>query len=226
MTQGHNTSTRTRNLDGIPFRRSFQFDMELISWKPTTLIYAATTYWYAFAGTAANVQPQPREAALPVPTLAEARAAAAPPRKPGAIECETMKVLAKSGNFFVGGQDMDPFGGERWSNGRHLLGQATAVGDFVEIEWAAPDAAPRKLMLYATQAPDYATLRFRVNGQNVAATFDGYAKSVQPAPAFPLGLFAPQDGKFTLRAEVMGANPAAKGAKYFFGLDYVILEKP
>ena len=226
MTQGHSTSTRTRNLDGIPFRRSLQFDMELISWKPTTLTYAATTYWYALPGASSNVQPQPRDAARPVPTLAEAIAAAAPSRKPGAIECETMKVLAKSGDFFVGEQDMDPFGGERWSNGRHLLGKATAIGNCVEIEWPAPDAAPRKLVLYATQAPDYATLRFRVNGQAVPASFDGYADSVRPAPPFPLGEFMPRDGKFTLRAEVAGANPAAKGAKYFFGLDCVILEKP
>jgi len=43
----------------------------LISWKPTSLTYAATTYWYALPGTTANVQPQPHEAALPVPTLAE-----------------------------------------------------------------------------------------------------------------------------------------------------------
>jgi len=71
MTQGHNTSIRSRNLDVIPFHRSLQFDMELISWKPTSLTYAATTYWYALPGTTANVQPQPHEAALPVPTLAE-----------------------------------------------------------------------------------------------------------------------------------------------------------
>ena len=100
------------------------------------------------------------------------------------------------------------------------------MGDFVELEWSAPDAAPRKLVLYATQAPDYAVLRFRVNGQVVDATFDGYAASVQPAPAFPLGLFPPRDGKFRLRVEVAGANRAAKGAKYFFGLDCVIAEKP
>jgi len=226
MTQGHNTSTRTRNLDGIPFRRSLQFDIELISWKPTTLTYAATTYWYAFPGTSANVQSQPREAAAPVPTLAETIAALASLRKSGAIECETMVVLAKSGDYFVGEQNMDPFGGERWSNGRHLLGKTTAVGDSVEIEWPAPDAAPRKLVLYATQAPDYATLRLRVNGQHVAATFDGYADSVQPAPAFPLGVFAPRDGKFKLRVEVAEANPAAKGAQYYFGLDCVVMEKP
>ena len=226
MTQGHNTSTRTRNLDAIPFRRSLQFDMELISWKPTTLTYAATTYWYAFSGVTTSVPPQPREATLPISTLAEAIAASRPPRKPGAIECEAMKVLAKLGDFFLGEQDMDPFGGERWSNGRHLLGQAKAIANSVEIEWPAPDAAPRKLVLYATQAPDYATLRFRVNDQDVAATFDGYANVVQPAPAFTLGVFAPRDGKFTLRAEVAGANSAARGAKYFFGLDCVVLEKP
>jgi hypothetical protein len=69
MTQGHNTNTRTRNLDGIPFRRYLQFDMELISWQPMTLIYAATTYWYAAPGASSNVSPQPSEAALPVPTL-------------------------------------------------------------------------------------------------------------------------------------------------------------
>jgi hypothetical protein len=81
-------------------------------------------------------------------------------------------------------------------------------------------------VLYATQAPDYATLRFRVNGQPVAETFDGYAAGVRPAPGFLLGVFAPYDGKFTLRAEVAGANPAAQGAKYYFGLDCVIPEKP
>jgi len=226
MTQGHNTLTRTRNLDGIPFRRSLQFDMELIPWKPMSLTYAATTYWYAMPGAASNVRPQPREAALPVPTLAEAIAAAIPPRKPGAIECETMKVPAKSGDFFVGGQAMDDFEGGRWSGGRQLLGQTRAVGDWAEIEWPALDAAPRKLVLYATQAPDYATLRFRVNGHAVEASLDGYGESVRPAAPFSLGAFPPRDGKFTLRVEVAGANPAAKGAKYFFGLDCVILENP
>ena len=226
MTQGHNTLTRTRNLDGIPFHHSLRFDMELIAWKPEKLTYAATTYWYAVPGGSSNVQPQPLEAALPVPTLAEAIAAAAPPHRPGAIECEEIKVRVKSGDFFAGPQDMDPFGGERWSGGRQLLGKPASVGEFVEIELPAPDAAPRKLVLYATQAPDYATLRFRVNGQPLPDTFDGYASSVKPAPAVVLGVFEPRDGKFALRFEVAGANPAAKGAKYFFGLDCVLLEKP
>jgi hypothetical protein len=194
MTQGHNVLTRTRNLDGIPFNKSLQFDIELISWKPMHLSNAAATYWYAFPGGSSSVRPQLREAALPVPTLAEAIAAAAPKRKPGAIECEGMKVVAKS-------------------------------GDFAEIELPAPDGAPHKLVIYATQAPDYGVLRFTVNGKAVAANVDGYADTVQSGPAFSLGVFEPREGRYKLRVEVVGTNPASKGAKYFFGLDCVVMEK-
>lgn len=73
MTQGHNVLTRTRNLDGIPFTGSFNFNFELMSWCPTRLNYAMTTYWYAFPGAISNVHPQPDAAALPVPTLTDAR---------------------------------------------------------------------------------------------------------------------------------------------------------
>lgn len=49
---GHNTFTRTRNLDAIPFTLSFSFDMEMLSWDGGTIDAAATTYWYGFAGSA------------------------------------------------------------------------------------------------------------------------------------------------------------------------------
>jgi hypothetical protein len=225
MTQGHNVLTRTRNLDVIPFARSLNFDFELISWRPTRLIYAATTYWYAFPGASSNVRPQPREAALPVPLLADAVAASAPRHRLGAIECESLKVLAKSSDLTAGLQDMDAFGAERWSGGAQLIIAAKAVGDFVEIEVPALDSASRKLLLYATQAPDYGRLRFSVNGLAVALVFDGYADEVRPAPVLNLGVFAPQAGTLTLRVEVVGANPAATGAKYLSGLDCVVLQR-
>jgi len=220
MTQGNNVLTRTRNLDGIPFSKSLNFDFELISWKPTKLIYATTTYWYAFPGATANVKPLPHAAALPPLTLADAIAAS---HRPGAIECEKLKVLAKSGGFPVNEQDMEPFGGERWSGGAQLLGKPEAVGNFVELQVPAPDNAPRQLLLYLTQAPDYATLRFSVNGQVVPAAFDGYANKVQPASVVSLGKFTPRDGNYVIRVEVVGANSAAIGNKYLFGLDCLVL---
>ncbi|MGC3958522.1 MAG: hypothetical protein QM813_11445 [Verrucomicrobiota bacterium] len=83
----------------------------------------------------------------------------------------------------------------------------------MELELSAPDPAPRKLVLYPTQAPDYARLRFSVDRQVVTPAFDGYTAQVQPAEALVLGVFPPRDGKFIIRAEVIGANPAAQGAK-------------
>lgn len=44
---GHNTFTRTRILDAIPFRKQFSYDMEMLSWDSGYVDIAATTYWYA-----------------------------------------------------------------------------------------------------------------------------------------------------------------------------------
>jgi hypothetical protein len=220
-TQGWNVLSRTRHLDGIPFRQSLRFDMELISWRPTTLTYAATTYWYAFPGATSNVSPQPTEAALPVPTLAEAQASL---RKPGAIECETLPLVRQSGDISAGLQDMEPWGRERWSGGEQLTVKAVRVGDSIELEVPAPDASPRQLVLYATKAPDYGTLSFRVNGTASTASFDGYAEDVQSAEPLKLGVFTPEKGRFKIQVTVTGANEKATGARFYFGLDCIVLE--
>ena len=52
---GHNTFTRTRNLDGIAFTSSFRYDMEMISWTGGTIDAAATVYWYGMKGAKDNV---------------------------------------------------------------------------------------------------------------------------------------------------------------------------
>jgi hypothetical protein len=226
MTQGWNVMSRTRNLDEVPFRKSLQFDMELIPWRSGSLIYCATTYWYAFPGAIANIKPQPQAAALPIPTLADARAqvAANSPRKPGAIECETMKLLGKSSDFTAEPQDMDPWGRERWSGGCQLLVKPNQAGDFIELAVPAPDGRAKELVLYATKAPDYGVLNFMVNGQPSKALFDGYSDKVEPAAPLQLGTFTPDNGRFILRVKVVGANPQSSGAKYLFGLDCVVLE--
>ena len=43
---GFNAFTRTRNLDGIPFQKLYKFDIEMLSWNPGKVDYAATCYWY------------------------------------------------------------------------------------------------------------------------------------------------------------------------------------
>ncbi len=226
MTQGHSTLIRTRGLDAIPFRRALKFNFELISWKPMALTYAATTFWYALPGATSTVAPQPTDATRPVPTLEDARAATAVPHKPGAIECETMHVVSKTENLSVGVQDMEPFGGARWSAGKHLIVKAKHVGDELVLQWPSPDNVPHRIHLYPTQAPDFATLQLELNDHRVAETLDCWAPAVQPGPAFDLGVATPEKGLYTLRITVCGANANSVGAKYFFGLDYVTVEKP
>ncbi len=44
--KGHNSWLRSRNLDGIPFKNKFQFDLELLSWFAGKADYSSTIYWY------------------------------------------------------------------------------------------------------------------------------------------------------------------------------------
>ena len=37
---------RTRNLDAIPFSKSFRYDIEMLSWNLGTADYYTTSYWY------------------------------------------------------------------------------------------------------------------------------------------------------------------------------------
>ncbi|MDB5158550.1 MAG: hypothetical protein JWR50_3257 [Mucilaginibacter sp.] len=47
---GYNTFTRTRNLDAVPFSKSFRFSLETLGWKDGFADFAATTYWYGLKG--------------------------------------------------------------------------------------------------------------------------------------------------------------------------------
>ena len=46
---GHNTFTRTRILDGIPFNKNFSYNLEMLSWDGGLIDCAATVYWYGSA---------------------------------------------------------------------------------------------------------------------------------------------------------------------------------
>ena len=88
------------------------------------------------------------------------------------------------------------------------------------------DGKYKKIVLHGTRARDYGTLRFVVNGKAAQVTFDGYAERPAPSGPINLGVHEPKDGKFILRVEVVGTNPAWTGPRYYFGLDAVVLEKP
>lgn len=221
-TQGYNVMSRSRNLDGIPFRQSLDFDLELISWKPTKLIHAATSRWYAFPGGSTSVIPSPANATAPLPTLADAQRP--PSAFAGVIDAELAAVVAKSPGLAVEAQNMQDFGLDIWSRDAQMLGRAGKPGDFLVWKIPAPDTSPRLLSVRPTTAPDYGILSFSVNGQRSPETFDGWSSGVAGAEEFLLGTFRPVDGHFEIRVDVTGTNPASTGARHYFGIDYFRIE--
>jgi len=219
---GHTTNTRTRILDAIPFEKSIKVDMEIWHWKDVKMDYAVTSYWYALPGAASNRTPQPDEAAAPLSKLVE-RAAF---KIPGAIECEKMKVAAKSPDLAVETQQSNALPNGQWSGGTQLFLRGKKVGDFVELEFPVAAAGPQKVTLYGTQSYDYGILRFSVNGKAAAKDYDAYSKESKAWGPVDLGVFEPKDGRMVLRAEVVGASPESRGTKSYFGLDCVVLSAP
>jgi hypothetical protein len=214
--RGYTTTSRLRLLDAIPFQTALKHDMEIWNWADTQVDYAVGTFWYARPGAKHNRQAQPQEAAAPV------RENPADFHIAGAVECETLRIAARSPGLRVDTQDSGLQEGQ-WSGGQQLFVQATKAGDFVELEIPAAADRPWKVTLYGTKSFDYGILRFRVNGNSAGSDFDAYHGTAVASGPIELGRFQPKDGKIRLRVEAVGSNPQSKGAKYFFGLDAVVV---
>lgn len=219
-TIGHTTVTRVRSLDAIPFRGQFRMDMEVWHWEECEVAYAATTYFYARPGATANRPPLPQEArrgVIPAPP---------PPKIAGAIECESMQIVAVAEGVTAAPQAMPGTKERIWSGSQHLFVQAHKVGDFVELRLPVEGDTPVKVTLYATKSWDYGIVRFSVNGKPIEGEFDlfsGQDGLCVPTGAIELGVFSPENSALILRVEVVGTNEKSIGARYYFGLDCVVL---
>ncbi|MBI5833379.1 MAG: DUF2961 domain-containing protein [Armatimonadetes bacterium] len=217
--RGYTTTSRLRLLDGIAYARDLRVDMEIWNWADTQVDYAVGSFWYARPGATHNRVPQPAEA------IAAVRDAPGSLKRPGAVELETLKPVAASRDLKVETQNAGLTEGE-WSGGQQLFVLASRAGDFVELALPVPDNAPRAVSLWLTKSRDYGILRFTVNGQKAGDDYDAYDPKAVLAGPVALGTFTPKDGVLTLRAEVVGTNPASTGPKFYFGLDCAVLAKP
>jgi len=210
--------------DPINFGQNLRVTIQDLGWgtdgkyKKLADDISSVAYWY---------QAEPHASFPQLPTLAERlrEAKRAMFKIPSALECESMRILDRSPGIVAEPQDLQGFG-NGWSGNAQLFVQAQKEGDFVVIAIPAKDAGPKRIVLHATRATDYGMLRFTVNGKIAEPTFDGYSANPAPTGPIDLGIHEPKDGTFLLRAEVVGTNPASTGARYFFGLDAVVLEQP
>ena len=84
-----------------------------------------------------------------------------------------------------------------------------------------------KVIVYATRSWDYGIVRFSVNGAKAGDDvdlFNSKGRAVAATGPIALGVFEPVNGRFTIRAEVVGGNAKSEGNKSYFGLDCIVLE--
>lgn len=217
---GYNAFFRTRNLDGIPFKEKFKFDIEMIGWQRGYSDYATTTYWYGdYDSEAIGLSgiEEARRKLIPTPENP------ANYKIPNSIELETANVSGKSSSLHLGKQGSSDSWIGKWSSAAHLLGTNGGIGDYVEFEFDNLEEDKYKIVLYATHAKDYGIINFAINGTPTHVSFDGYGKDVKHSDAINLGTFSPISKKITLKVEITGTNKLSEGGKYLFGLDCVQL---
>ena len=111
-----------------------------------------------------------------------------------------------------------------WSSAAQLFVKGNRVGDYIELLIPAAQPGPKKILLYATKSWDYGIVRFSINGQAVEKDYDAYNATSELSGPIELGTFSRRRAASCLRVEVVGANPAARGTKAYFGLDAVTLQ--
>lgn len=146
-----------------------------------------------------------------------------PARVPGAIEGETMKMLASTGS--TAPQKMSEWKDSRWSGDEQLWWTGATPGDRLTL--ALPVAIPGTYSIEAvlTRAPDYGTFKFLIDGKPLSGKqVDLFGSRVTATAQLVLGEceFTAGDHRFTV--EITGANPEAVKS-YMFGLDYLWLKR-
>lgn len=151
------------------------------------------------------------------------KGAGGPARVPGAIEGETMKVLAKTGTAVP--QNMLQYQDFTWSGGGQLWWTGAKPGDRLTL--ALPVAIPGNYSIEAvlTRAPDYGVVKFFLDGQPLSdKQTDLFGSRVSITNQLVLGEKELTAGEHRLTVEITGANPGAVKA-WMFGLDYLWLQR-
>lgn len=211
---GNTSNNRFHVIDDIPFTKSFRFDIENWHHKDAVdTIRAAISYWYARPGA---------KDFFGMITVDDAKLDKAPEYKahrvPGAIECEQMEVLAKTGK--VRKQNM-PY----LSNDTQLWWVDGGPGDELKLgfDLSAAQAGKKRVYIRVTKSFDYANIQCYINGEKAGPVLGLYCPHPAGTGEIDLGEFELKSGQNVLTVEIAGIDEHAE-KKYMAGLDYIILK--
>jgi hypothetical protein len=214
--KGHVSVNRWHVTDDVPFQKSFEADIEKYYANARPTLYACTAYWYQAPGDTDPYEPPPLSERVGYWT------APAPSGVKGALDGETMEILAKTGGE-AAPQDMTGYSGG-WSNDSQLWWTRAKPGDKLDLALPVKDAGKYRLTARMTKARDYGIVQIYLDGQKLGDPIDLYNAEVVPTAVLSWGTHELTAGKHKLTFEITGANEKAVKA-HMVGLDYVKLEK-
>ena len=146
-------------------------------------------------------------------------------RLEGAIEGETLKVLAVTGGK-AASQKMGGFKASRWSGNDHLWWTGGKVGDTLTLALPVAAKGAYEVKFVGTKAHDYGQFELRLDGKLLGdEAYDFYNPAeVVTTGELNGGRHELDVGQHRLEIKILAPNPAAT-PRNMFGLDYVKLEK-
>jgi hypothetical protein len=112
--------------------------------------------------------------------------------------------------------------GLQWSGGAQLWLRPDAPNRFATLAFDVPRGGTYDLSAVLTQAADYGTLAFELDGQRLGDPIDGYSPTVRTTDLLPVGRVALGAGAHALTLRVARRNPASSG--FLAGVDLLELE--
>ncbi|MCL2104114.1 MAG: DUF2961 domain-containing protein [Kiritimatiellaeota bacterium] len=211
-------NSRYRVLDAIPFRKGIQFDMEMWHWADTVLNYAPVTYWYMRPGGTANRTEETALARLPV-ALTRRDIIELISYGEGRLEAETFDLSATQGN--PGIQTEEKYG---WSGDKQFWWRGARPGATATLDFAVKQGGKYNVKISFTHSYDYGIADVSLNGTVVAAAYDAYAPNVENHVK-DLGVIELKEGENHLSLKLTGANEKTSKDQFFFGIDYLDIQK-
>lgn len=156
-----------------------------------------------------------RRATAPAPKLGAAGVVS------GALEGETLKVLAKTGGN-AAPQGMGGFTADQWSGATHLWWTGAKVGDKLTLALPVEKDGKYEITLSLTKAPDYAIVQLTLDGAKLGETIDLYDPQVVTTGTLKFGTHELKKGDRQLTIEITGRNEKAI-KNHMVGLDFVKL---
>ncbi|HEX4083595.1 MAG TPA: glycoside hydrolase family 172 protein [Chthoniobacteraceae bacterium] len=202
--------------DSVPFQQSLEACIEKYYSSARGTIYGAVAYWYLNAG---GIDPYP---VLPV---TDRVGYWGPFHDAGiVIEGESLQP-ANSPVHPVKVQDQAPWAGHGWSpliwrGGKQLFWKSSR-GDDLDLPFTVPLAGKYQVILHCTEAPDYGTFQFSLDGRQIGDAVSFYCGNLALSNPTDLGVRDLSSGRHNLQIQCTGK--AEDSSNTFFGLDYIQL---